>query len=84
MWTISFDAHGFGYTDEPEKIVGVITAIFNAGLAGEIRVERKINLGDDEAVDAFIADAKSRQAAKSVPAMIKTKTDAILSRLNEK
>ena len=84
MWTINFDAQGFGYTDDPEKVVGVITAIWNAGLADEFKAEGKINLGDDEAVDAFIADAKSQQAAKSVPAMIKTKTDAILARLNEK
>ena len=82
MWTINFDAHGFGYMDEPEKIVGQITAIWNSGLPDELTVERKINLGDAGAVDEFIADAKRQRTEKAGPARIKTVTGDILARLN--
>lgn len=81
-WTIEFEAQGFGYADDPEKVVGVITAIWNAGLADEFRHSGKINLGDEDAVAAFVDEAKAQLAKKTVPGMIKTKTDAIRARLN--
>lgn len=85
MWTLNFEAHGYGYVDEPEKIVGKITAIWNAGLPDEFTVESKINLGDDGAVDDFIAEAEKIKIEKTQgPSAIAEKIGAILDRMNEK
>lgn len=75
-WTLSFTSQG-------KDQIGDLFAVWNAGMPDECRFQKSVNLGDENSVSDFIAEAeKCRTHHDTDPDVITPILEALAVRMN--